>query len=1025
MANLLSPGVQVIEKDLTQIVPKVSTSRGAYSGRFNWGPVLDPQLVSNEPELVTVFGKPNNDTYESFFTAANFLQYSNSMYVNRADSANLKNAVAKPSSSVENITLVTAGSGYTSVPAVQIGAPNTFDGQQAVAVAVLQGAGVIIVPDAGVNYLPTNLITASGTGFTVGMKVLFSTPQQTVDVTDDNGVVTQQVVTAQGEIAELTVGTGIARIKITQVGAGYTSPATVTGITNPDGSTVDVNTFTHDPIPVGTSVLKAINVTVEGSGYTSVPTVTISGGGGSTQATGTAVILPVGIKIRNKNHYEQNFIDGQGNFGPVAAKYAGALGNSLLFAMADNATFDTTVDGRFFARTRVERFESNAEISRVRRLIPAAFPGSSATSTFTAAASTFVGKVIRTSASNTRQSGAAGGAQSYANIELGLVRSVEAGNFIKVTLAKANPYLKGAPNTPFVTPVLANANVVLNRTGLAATVIGTFDGYAKVWDARIDDFVIDTQSFYIKLNTAGAALTLSTTGTDALSISQVANRIVTANQMLAGYSYTINVAGTTNFTLAGAANNIPGTTFTATRALTGNGSVRTVANVGAIRRVEKTEVLNMVGNNKAEALNAVCDREWRYSKEFTRAPGTSTFAANVGGQNDEVHMLLIDATGLITGAAGTVIQKWEGASKAGDAKSSNGTSSYYKNLINNSGWIWWLDTPDTADILGRANWGAVAKNNNFDALANNPDVTLAGGDDGDALTEANIMDAYEMFSDASAFDISLMPTGNVSANTASWIIENVAALRKDVVAFVSAPLLIGTASDIATEMVQYRDSIDVGDAAASYGVMDSGWKYQYDRYNDVFRWIPLNGDVAGLCAYTDNVSDAWFSPGGFNRGQIKNVTKLAFNPTQAQRDLLYVGGINPVVTFPGEGTILYGDKTMQKKSSAFDRINVRRLFIVLEKAVANAAKYQLFEFNDDFTRAQFKNLVEPFLRDVQGRRGIVDFRVKCDTTNNTPAVIDANEFIADIYIKPNRSINYITLNFIATKTGVSFETVGL
>ena len=288
MANLLSPGVQVVEKDLTQIVPKVSTSRGAYAGRFNWGPVLDPQLVSNEPELVTVFGKPNNDTYESFFTAANFLQYSNSMYVNRADSANLKNAVAKPSSSVDGITLLTAGSGYTSAPTVQIGAPNTFDGQQAVAVAVLQGAGVLVEASGGSNYLPVNLITSSGTGFTVGMKVLFSVPQQTVDTTDDNGVVTQQLIGAQGEIAELTVGTGIAKIKITQQGAGYTSPATITGITNPDGSTVDVNTFTHDPVPVGTSVLKSINVTVEGSGYTAVPAVTITGGGGSTQATGTA-----------------------------------------------------------------------------------------------------------------------------------------------------------------------------------------------------------------------------------------------------------------------------------------------------------------------------------------------------------------------------------------------------------------------------------------------------------------------------------------------------------------------------------------------------------------------------------------------------------------------------------------------------------------------------------------------------------------------------------------------------------------
>ena len=206
--------------------------------------------------------------------------------------------------------------------------------------------------------------------------------------------------------------------------------------------------------------------------------------------------------------------------------------------------------------------------------------------------------------------------------------------------------------------------------------------------------------------------------------------------------------------------------------------------------------------------------------------------------------------------------------------------------------------------------------------------------------------------------------------------------------------------------------------------MDTGFKYQYDRYNDAYRWVPLNGDMAGLAARTDYTNDAWWSPAGFNRGQIKNVVKLAINPTKTDRDTLYKNGVNPIVSFPGQGTVLYGDKTLQVKPSAFDRINVRRLFIVLEKAIATAAKYQLFEFNDAFTRAQFKNIVEPFLRDVKGRRGVTDFKVVCDESNNTAAVIDSNEFVGDIYIKPTRSINFITLNFIATRTGVDFTTVG-
>jgi phage tail sheath protein FI len=222
-----------------------------------------------------------------------------------------------------------------------------------------------------------------------------------------------------------------------------------------------------------------------------------------------------------------------------------------------------------------------------------------------------------------------------------------------------------------------------------------------------------------------------------------------------------------------------------------------------------------------------------------------------------------------------------------------------------------------------------------------------------------------------------------------------------------------------TDTVAFRDTLP----STSYAVMDCNWKYQYDKYNDVYRWVPLNGDVAGLCAKTDLERDPWFSPGGLNRGQIRNVIKLAWNPTKTDRDGLYVKGINPIVSFAGEGTVLYGDKTLQSKPSAFDRINVRRLFIVLEKAISRAARFSMFEFNDQFTRAQFVALVEPFLRDVQGRRGITDFRVVCDETNNTGEVIDRNEFVGDIYIKPARSINFIQLNFVAVRTGVAFDEV--
>jgi phage tail sheath protein FI len=267
------------------------------------------------------------------------------------------------------------------------------------------------------------------------------------------------------------------------------------------------------------------------------------------------------------------------------------------------------------------------------------------------------------------------------------------------------------------------------------------------------------------------------------------------------------------------------------------------------------------------------------------------------------------------------------------------------------------------------------------------------------------------------------PAGTDGVTHATNIID-LCELRKDCVGFISPRRadVVGVTSG-ATQTTNVKAFFD-GLASSSYAVFDSGYKYMYDKYNDVYRYVPLNGDVAGLAANTDNVADPWFSPAGYNRGQIRGAVKLAFNPTKAQRDILYPARINPVVTFPGQGTVLFGDKTALSRPSAFDRINVRRLFIVLEKAISTAAKFQLFEFNDEFTRAQFRNLVEPFLRDVQGRRGITDFSVIADETNNTGEVIDRNEFVADIYIKPARSINFITLNFIAVRTGVSFSEIG-
>lgn len=432
---------------------------------------------------------------------------------------------------------------------------------------------------------------------------------------------------------------------------------------------------------------------------------------------------------------------------------------------------------------------------------------------------------------------------------------------------------------------------------------------------------------------------------------------------------------------------------------------------------------NLGNSLKVSLADANTWTNWTYRGDFDDAPNTSPYAASVGGSNDELHVIVIDEDGLFTGTAGTVLERFAFVSKASDAKLPDGTSNYYKNVVNTkSKYLWWMD--HTVNIAGTSNWGSEAAGIVFANTTNTNNVTasLVGGVSADEPTSGNLQSAFAIFANDELYDISLIPLGAVDGSTATYVINNVAEVRKDVVVFVSPEQsdVVDNSGDEAVDVTAFRDTLP----SSSYAVMDSGWKYQYDRYNDVYRYVPLNGDTAGLAVRTDFVADPWFSPAGFNRGQIKNVVKLPYSPRKTDRDTLYKKGVNPVVTFPGNGTVLYGDKTLLAKPSAFDRINVRRLFIVLEKSIATAAKFQLFEFNDAFTRAQFRNLVEPFLREVQGRRGITDFKVVCDETNNTPEVIDRNEFVADIYIKPARSINFIQLNFVATRTGISFEEVG-
>ena len=422
-------------------------------------------------------------------------------------------------------------------------------------------------------------------------------------------------------------------------------------------------------------------------------------------------------------------------------------------------------------------------------------------------------------------------------------------------------------------------------------------------------------------------------------------------------------------------------------------------------------------------------RHWEFYFNFSQPPTTSDDVLAAGGSLDEMHIVVIDEDGGITGTAGEILETFEGVSQASDAKTSTGSSNFYADVIyNTSKYVYVMDHETTLANAGSAKKGQTFDNTQGDAFVVKT-YSLASGTDDFAATNAEIATAYEKFNDTENVDISLLLCGpsqtsaDATGDTKATAVMDIANDRKDCVAFISPAR--ADVVDVANAVTQTQNVVGFADGlpSTSYAVIDSGYKQMYDKYNDVYRFVPLNGDIAGLCARTDNIADPFFSPAGYNRGQIRGAVKLAFNPNQSQRDELYKARINPVVTFPGQGTVLFGDKTAQAKPSAFDRINVRRLFIVLEKAISTAAKFQLFEFNDEFTRAQFRNLVEPFLRDIQGRRGITEFSVVCDDSNNTADVIDRSEFRADIFIKPARSINFIQLNFVATRTGVAFSEV--
>ncbi len=433
-----------------------------------------------------------------------------------------------------------------------------------------------------------------------------------------------------------------------------------------------------------------------------------------------------------------------------------------------------------------------------------------------------------------------------------------------------------------------------------------------------------------------------------------------------------------------------------------------------VSAVANTTSLTLATKHVSGAAANTATRYWEYYNEFDTAPGTSPYVSDKGGSADELHVIVIDRTGVITGTPDTVLEKYPFVSKASDAKTLNGEGNFYKNVINDkSDWIRW------AGHLALSNIGSPSLGTTFGTATLPTSVSLQNGRDGQAITNNEKIVGFNFFKDVEELDISFILGSDADSTLAVYIINNIVEKRQDCIALFSVPksYVVNNKGHEATDCIVFRQTLP----STSYAALDSNWKYTYDRYNDVYRYVPMNGDTAGINVRTTEDRDAWWPAAGFNRGNVKNVTKLAWNPKETDRDQLYKNGINPYVIFKNEGPVLYGQKTLLAKPSSFDRINVRRLFIVMRKAIARSARYFLFEFNDEITRRQFKNLVEPYLRDVKGRRGITAFAVKCDETNNTPTVIERNEFVGSIAVRPNYSAEFITLNFASVSGNVTFE----
>lgn len=896
----LSPGVVVVERDLTTVANTVVDNVGVIAGAFEKGPVEEVVDITSERQLLSVFGKPNDDNYEFWFSASQFLLYGGSLKVIRTTNASLKNAIDKAQVTVANLTANDTTITVVSSLNFSVNDYLKID-DEIVKVTAVSGNDVTV--------LRGQLATAA-VSHSAGRPVTLIEPQGANATTIDEGA------TFSSSDTTLTVDNA-ASLSIA-----------VNGYIIIENEILQVTAISGDNLTVlrgqlGTSAASHADATAVTKVIVSVDTTNLN------ETTTTGVTPPL---IKNLSFYETT-VESASNPWSWAIRTPGSYGNSVKIVMTDAGADQVLSLSAPSSGVEWDFPTSN----------PIAFAGAGVT-----------GKVYHYSV---------------------LIR--------------------------------------LSSTNLS----GTFE--------------------------VGDAVTAqSGTVTGTVVSYDPGRRLVELT----------NLGGTTYFQ--------PGQTLDGPD---GDGTIEVVerklyAHLTSVAKFQANQTV-VDDASRTVTIQAVRDeyedREYGDGQRWINVaprPGTSQFISERGGKNDEMHILVLDADGKITGSPGSLLEKFLFVSKASNAKGPQGENNYYKDVIKaNSQYLYWgsHEQNEIFDVNDNAS-GAIGQsgiNRSFDLFKSSVSFTntlgesligtknnatiqyvFSGGSDGYSISRDQILSAYDLVADQETVKVDYLLMGpsfgsfQDSVAKAQKLID-IANTRKDCIAFIS-PIRGDVIGQVDPNVIVDRQIVFYSLlASSSYAVFDSNYKYIYDKYNDTYRYIPCNADVAGLCLQTTVNQEPWYSPAGLNRGNLKNAIKVAFSPLKDQRDKLYANRINPIVNFPGQGIVLFGDKTALGYQSAFDRINVRRLFLAIERTISDAAKQQLFELNDEITRSSFKNIIEPYLRQVQGRRGIVDFLVVCDGTNNPPEAIDRGEFYAEIYVKPTRSINFITLTFVATRTGTAFAEI--